>query len=132
MLTVYPNAWMESFGIESEREKQVVNKQIVAQVEAAEQSYRIIRDKEGKRVMGARALVLQPMDTPYEPNRSGRRMWCICHDIELRKAYLRLAKDLVEQAYKVYQRWKLGDLTVPYPPSMPKLAEPIEPFAINY
>lgn len=132
LFEIHPNAWMEAFHINESTQKVEINARIVSTVREREENFRKARQKEGKSVIGAERLSLQPMDKPYVPNRYGRKMWCICSDIELRKTFITNLKYLVRRAMEVYERWRLGDFTVPfpaglYPPAMRKLVEPLAP-----
>ncbi|MCB0309673.1 MAG: transposase [Bdellovibrionales bacterium] len=122
--------WMSAFDIHDPEEKQRINQRIVERVKELEGEYRKERKEKGLRVKGAKNLMLTPLDTPYVPKRTGRKMWCICRDIELRKAFISAVKALVQKGKEVYERWHAGDFSVPYPlglfpPSMPKLGEHI-------
>ncbi|MCB0310891.1 MAG: hypothetical protein KDD42_06640, partial [Bdellovibrionales bacterium] len=122
-----PNAWMAAFPWLDPKE---VNEAIVQHVRDRESEYREIREEKKGSVIGARRLMLQPIDTPYYPKKRGRKMWCICSDVELRKMYIAAVKALVEQAREVYKRWKLGDYSLSYPiglfaPARPKVAHRI-------
>ena len=78
--------------------------------------------------MGRERLVNQQLNTTYQPDRHGKKMWCISADKELRKRFIDWAKELVTEAREVLKRWRMGDFYVPYPPglyppSLPKRAE---------
>ena len=80
--------------------------------------------------MGKEKLLSQPLDTSYRPKRAGRRMCCLSEDRQTRINFINFLKDLYHKAREVAERWKLGDFSLSfplglYPPSMPKLAEPI-------
>ncbi len=86
--------------------------------------------KEGKSVIGSNRLLNQSLNTSYQPKRTGKRMACLCDDVQLRIDFIGFLKDLYAKARTVLERWKSGDYSLPYPlglypPSMPKLAEPI-------
>ena len=81
-----------------------------------------------KRIIGRERLVNQVLDVTYRPKRSGRRMWCLSEKRSIRVTFIRFFKELMHRARAVRQRWKIGDIAVPYPPglyppSMPKLAD---------
>lgn len=129
---IHPNAWMEAFSIHEVKEQIEINNRITNQVKQREDEFRKTRLKEGKSVAGAERLALQPMDKHYIPSRHGRKMWCISSDIELRKAFIWTLKHLVGRAMEVFERWKVGDYSVQfppglYPPAMRKLIEPLAP-----
>lgn len=129
-LKLEPNAWMECFGITDEQEQKKRNEKIKRRLREEERKYREIRKKEGKTVIGAAKLRRQNLDLSYTPEKAGKKMWCLSSDVALRKAFISYAKSLVVQAKEVQKRWAVGDFSVPYPlglypPSMPKLAEPL-------
>jgi hypothetical protein len=122
-----PNAWMEAFGYRSPEEQQRINKRLMERVRLLEQRAARLRVANNKRIIGREKLVNQVLDITYRPKRSGRRMWCLSEKRSVRVTFIRFFKELMHRARAVRQRWKTGDLTVPYPPglyppSMPKLA----------
>lgn len=129
-LTVMPNAWMECFGIMTPEDRTHWNTELVAAIYEKEQEYRKERKRAGKTVIGKQRLIQGPIDRLYQPQRNGRRMWCICSDVALRKTFINMVKALIGKARQVYERWKSGDFSLAFPlglfaPSMPKLAEPL-------
>ena len=129
--TYYPDAWMEYVGVTDPKERKALNERIVSEVKEVEEGFSTERQKKGKTVMGAGRLMRQPMDTPYEPKRTGKRMWCISSDVGLRIEYIAMVKALIEEASQVYSRWKVGDVAVRYPaglfaPPVPKLVELVD------
>lgn len=125
-----PNAWMKALRITDPEEQARVNDRIVERVRRLESRARTKRVQERKRVMGRERLISQPLDIHYRPRRSGRRTSVLTEVRSLRIEFIRFLKQLMDQARRVYQRWKVGDFSEPYPlglypPSMPKLAEPL-------
>jgi hypothetical protein len=125
--TLEPNAWMEAFGYHSPEEQRKINEQLVAHIRLLEERAERKRAQEKKRVFGRERLIAQVFDTTYRPQRKGRRMWCLSEKRSMRVEFIRFFRALMQKARAVRQRWKLGDVTVPYPPglyppSMPKLA----------
>ncbi len=125
--TLEPNAWMEAFGYHSPEQQRKINEQLVARVRLLEERAETKRVREKKRVFGRERLLAQVFDTTYRPARKGRRMWCLSEKRSVRVEFIRFFKALMQKARAVRERWKLGDVTVPYPPglcppSMPKLA----------
>ena len=125
--TLEPNAWMESFGYRSPEEQQQLNGQLVAHIRLLEERAEKKRVHEKKRVIGRDRLLAQVFDISYRPRRTGRRMWCLSKRRSIRVRFIRFFKALMQKARAVRERWKLGEVTVPYPPglyppSMPKLA----------
>lgn len=125
--TIKPNGWMKCFGITDPKEIEEINREIVQMVRNTEKENREARKKENKRVIGAKRLVTAPINPFYRPQRTGRRMLCICHDKKIRRQFINTVKDLIERAKRVYRLWMLGDFSLKYPPglyppSFPKLA----------
>ena len=125
--TLEPNAWMEAFGYHLPEEQQKINDQLIARIRLLEERAEKKRMREKKRVIGRERLIAQVFDTTYRPRRKGRRMWCLSEKRRVRVEFIRFFKALMLKARAVRQRWKIGDVTVPYPPglyppSMPKLA----------
>ena len=125
--TLEPNAWMEAFGYRSTEQQQKLNEQLIARIRFLEERAEKKRVQEKKRVFGRERLLAQVLDTTYRPRRTGRRMWCLSEKRSVRVEFIRFFKALMQKARAVRERWKLGDVTVPYPPglyppSMPKLA----------
>ena len=125
--TLEPNAWMEAFGYTSVQEQERINKRLVERVRLLEERAEHLRRRTNTRVLGRERLINQTLDTNYRPQRNGRRMWCLSEKRSVRVKFIRFFKELMHKARAVRQRWKMGDVTVPYPaglypPSMPKLA----------
>jgi hypothetical protein len=125
--TLEPNAWMEAFGYCAPEEQQRLNDRLVARIRLLEERAEKQRAREKKRVMGRERLIAQVLDTSYRPERTGRRMWCLSEKRRVRVEFIAFFKVLMQKARAVRERWKLGDVTVAYPPglyppSMPKLA----------
>jgi hypothetical protein len=125
--TLEPNAWMESFGYHSQEEQKKLNGRLIRHIRLLEERAEKKRAQEKKRVFGRERLIAQVLDITYRPSRKGRRMWCLSEKRSARLEFIRFFKALMTKARAVRERWKLGDVTVPYPPglyppSMPKLA----------
>lgn len=128
--TIYPNAWLESFGVTDKAEQQRINNILIARVRKLEARARKKRIKEKKSVIGAARLSQQVLDTTYRPKRCGKKMWCLSDRRRSRQAFIAFLKQLFAKAREIRKRWFLGDYSQPYPlglypPSMPKLAEPL-------
>ncbi len=128
MFILEPNAWMEAFGYRSPEEHQRINKRLVERIRLLEHRAARLRVANNKRIIGREKLVNQVLDITYRPKRSGRRMWCLSEKRSVRVTFIRFFRELMHKARAVRQRWKMGDLTVSYPPglyppSMPKLAD---------
>ena len=127
VFTLEPDAWMEVFQITDEAERRAINENILLMIREEERELKLARDRAGKTVIGREALAAAHLDLDYVPDRKGTKMWCICDDKDLRVRYIEWAKEIKRQAREVYERWKTGDFSVPFPPgvfapAMPKLA----------
>lgn len=125
--TLEPNAWMEAFGYHTSEQQEAINDQLIARIRMLEERAERRRARENRRVFGRERLLAQVFDTTYRPRRTGRRMWCLSEKRSVRREFIRFFRALMQTARAVRVRWKLGDVTVPYPPglyppSMPKLA----------
>lgn len=125
-------AWLKCFGIAESRANEF-KQQIIENVRKEEE--RLRRERKGS-CIGAERLRRQPLDMAYTPKKFGRRMWCICDDVELRKAFINWVKALRAEAKEVYERWKKGDRSAQYPPglfppSFPKLANIVPALAFG-
>lgn len=78
-------------------------------------------------------VLTQPINAHYFPKEFGRRMWCICHDVSLRIAFINFMKDLRNKARLVRLLWKHGHRSEPFPiglfpPCQPVLANLLPAF----
>ncbi len=122
-----PNAWMKSFKIKDPAEINKINKTIHEKIKEIQSA--IYQEKTD--FMGRAKLENQGIDLKYKPNRTGRKMWCITGNRELRKQFINYAKNLCEYANEVYQSILGGDFTEVYPaglfpPRLPMLHHLIE------
>ena len=127
VLKLIPDAWMSFFAINDPVEVQKTNQEIIDSIKAKEVDFEKFRKQEGKSIIGGSALSASHLDPDYLPNRTGKRMWCLCDDKDIRIAYIKWAKEIKKKAREVYQRWKVGDLSVSFPPgvfppAVPKLS----------
>lgn len=125
--TLQPNAWLEAFGYRSPEEQTQMNERLMTRIRRLESRATERREREKKRVLGRERLRAQVFDLFYRPQRTGRRMWCLSEKRRVRVEFIEFFKALMDTARAVRERWKMGDVAVPYPPglfppSMPKLA----------
>lgn len=131
VFTITPNAWLEAFGIRSKEEQEQVNNKLIQRVRKLEERAREKRLREKRRVIGAKALRTQAFDlTRQRSARCGKRMWCLSEKRSVRVKFIDFLKGLFQAARAVRARWMQGDFSVRYPlglypPSIPKLGEPI-------
>jgi putative transposase len=123
--TLSPNAWMSLFKIK-DSDFTDVNTKITDRVRSLESEYSVARARKNKGVLGAKRLQAQTIDKVYSPSKFSKRMWCICHDRELRRSFIDSIKNLIHSAKEVYKLWKKGytDIRYPvglFPPRFPRL-----------
>jgi hypothetical protein len=114
VFTLSPFAWLKCFGLEYSSVS-AVKAEIMEKVRAEEARLRAERKAS---CVGIEQLRRQPIDLSYTPKKFGRKQWCICDDVELRKRFIAWVKELRNEARAVFARWKLGDRSVAYPPGM--------------
>ena len=113
LIKIETDDWMKAFGQIDSRE---INQEIIRLIEERENE--ISKEREGRSFMGAFKLINQGIDLTYQPVRSGRKMWCICRDVNLRKRFIGWIKDLVATAREAYKEWKIGDTKIRMPAGM--------------
>jgi hypothetical protein len=61
-------------------------------------------ERQAKRVTlpSAIAVLTQPINIHYFPQKFGRRMWCICSDVALRIAFIKFMKELRKKSRQVW------------------------------
>lgn len=127
---IEPNAWMEAFGIMDKDEQARINSRLIERIRLLEARAKDTRQRNRKSAMGKERLLRQPLDQYYLPKRSGKKMWCLSEHKRLRVQFINFLKQLTAKARLIQQKWRLGDFSEAYPlglypPSFPKLAEPI-------
>lgn len=113
-----PNAWMECFPELEDVPAAEINAMIRKEISEEEKQMSKERRAAGKYVLGSTSLRRQSITKEYEPTKRSRRMICICHDRQLRRACIEHFKDLAEIAHQVYQSWKRGELLQRIPAGM--------------
>lgn len=126
LLPIHPDAWLQCFGLEQERAE--YNRKILKQIQEAEDEFEQERRREGRSCIPFTKLISTPIGKPYQPERSGKKMLCHCHDKEIRKAVIRECQELIARGREVLMRWRAGDYSLPFPlglfpPSMPRTGE---------
>lgn len=128
---IKPDAWLEAFGISTKEAKEQINQRIIERVALIEARARRKRQRDNNaRVIGVEKLQNQAFDLTRQSHRKGKHMWCLSEKRSMRVKFIGFLKGLFQKARDVQARWALGDLSVPYPPglyppSFPKLAEPL-------
>ncbi len=118
-------------GITSEEDKAKINEKLINRIKKLEERARRKRVVEKRSVIGAKRLCEQPFNLTYQSKRSGKRMWCLSEKRHLRIQFISFLKNLFYEARLVRERWAMGDFSLKYPlglypPTVPKLAEPVD------
>jgi len=124
VIKIEPDDWIKAF---PELDKNEINKEIFELIKEKEEEIRNNFRENKRSFMGLAKLVNQGINLDYIPNRSGRKMWCISSNRELRKSFIKEVKELAETAREVFFSWCEGDTTKRMPegmfaPRMPVLA----------
>ncbi len=110
--TIKPFAWVEALGEEAGLTKDEARRRVVEGVRAKEGA--LLRERK-RPVVGAKVLRTQSIYRNYRPQKYGRRVFCLSSIPELRKTFIEHYRDFVESCREVYQRWKLGYLSLQMP-----------------
>ena len=114
-LNIAPNDWMKAFNITEEEEVREINNRINDFIKTTELEIQIKRTEDNKPFLGKEILKNQGIDLTYKSKRSGRRMWCISANKDLRKNYINYLKALANRAREVYEYWQKGAITQKMP-----------------
>jgi hypothetical protein len=115
-LEIYPNAWMNAFGISEADEIKAINSGIVEEIKATEKSYSAQRRDKRIGVMGPTALASTPILKPHRPKKS-RRIYFISFLKELRLQAIAEMRDLCQVCQELYAAAKCG-ARVDWPPGV--------------
>ena len=90
-LELYPNAWMECFGVTTPEGVAEVNGKILKRIEEMEAEHRAARTSAGKGVLGEKQLRVQSIMLPHIPKdrATRRRIFVICSDKEMRIQFIK-------------------------------------------
>lgn len=105
-----PEAWKEAFNLKEELDEEI--KKVIKQDERHLSEERL---EKSKNVLGQERIKAQKIQKEFLPKKIGRRMWCICQDIEKRVGFIAFIKELRTQAKEVVARWRRGDFSMPFP-----------------
>ena len=129
-LTIEPFAWRDNFIESKNLTESEIKSLIVALVEDEVRAVALDRNEKGLKTPSPISLQKKSMIKEYYPKKFGRRMVCICSDRDLRKTIISFYHWLADRARFVYQRWKIGDYSLPFPsglfpPSLPRIMNPL-------
>jgi len=114
-LTLYPNAWMRFFGIEVSGVSEV-NQSIKAALLEFEAEARAKRSKEKWKTKGAERLRKEPLTLNYRSKKDSRRISIYAACSELRIRMIEEYRDFCDRCQECYERWKIGEYRVEWPP----------------
>jgi len=120
-----PNAWMKCFKIEDREEIKQTNEQIVKKLYEEEAQRKELNLSLGLKPLGVRKLMLTPVGTPYQPERSGRRSLCLGDSDQDRIDFIQYILGVFDKGREALEEWRKGNFSVLYPvgiypPSMPR------------
>ena len=124
-LVLHPNLWMKQFGIESDKEVKETNEKINEYLVGQEEDARNERKKKKRKPMGSKKLFSQGINMTYLPDeRHSRRITVYSLDPELRMHLIEQYKEFCKRCRECYEKWKVGDFTVDWPPGAIPPARP--------
>ena len=112
-----PNAWMKCLGIKEDSDVAAINSRILSGLRQREELARIQRKREGKSVMGAKSLRNQPILKPHKPKKKTGKIFIITTVNEIRLEFIARMKTFHAICRNCYQRWKIGEFSVKWPPA---------------
>jgi REP element-mobilizing transposase RayT len=112
-LTVEPWAFLRCFEYGDTLNESDQLKRLLKELSEDEDRYAKARIKP---VIGAHALILGDMRTPYSSKKTGKKMICLSAVIELRKRYISWFKDKRDHARQVYHDYRAGKGPMAPPP----------------
>lgn len=115
-LTLHPNLWMEAFGVSSPQEVAATNLRIKEKLLEYELEARTKRNNNLLRLLGASKLATAAIDLTYRSLADSRKIYICASDPEVRKRLLADYKRFCERCSYCYERWKIGDYSVEWPP----------------
>lgn len=114
-LNISPNDWLKAFNITEKEDIEEINQKIFTLIKNTEEEINLQRAKDKKPFLGRQMLENQGIELAYRPNRSGRKMWCISANKDLRQSYLKYLKELADSARETYKYWQLGGISIKMP-----------------
>jgi len=114
-LILYPNAWMRAFGIEEDQVKDT-NDSIMETLNEFETEARVNRSKKGWKTKGREKLARERLTLDYTPRKDSRRIfvYALCKEVRIRM--IEEYRFFCDQCCECYERWKIGDYRVEWPP----------------
>lgn len=127
-LRVYPYQWLRCF-LENPTEEDLkrVKAAALENLRRREKENSERRAENCKKVLGAARLRRQPLLKPHTPKKKGRKIFVQSMFREVRQRIIENIKQVDELCRKVYQKWKVGDFSVLWPPGT--FPPPLPPMA---
>ncbi len=115
-LVLRPNAWLKVFDIDEEREVYEINTRMVERLREFEAEAREKRALRGWKVKGARRLREEAISLKHTPKEDSVRIYVYSIVKEIRIQMLDEYTEFCRACSYCYDRWKVGDFTVHWPP----------------
>ena len=113
-----PYAWKKCFAETCNLSDDQIHETLLNAVRIMESDLREQHIKNKKAFAGFTALCHQSMVKRYTPTKFGKRMICLSKSIERRQQFIGEFKAMCALARKVYENWKGGDYSIPFPPGL--------------
>ena len=131
-LTIHPYAWTECFAETREMSDEEAHELMMEEIRRKELELQQAHEKDKVRIAGFNALCVQSMVQKYIPQKHAPRMICLSLIKELRQRFIEEFKATCALARQVYENWKRGDYSIPFPPGLfapppPRLANALPP-----
>lgn len=124
-LVVKPNAWMECFGIEDQKDE--INRNILERIRSNEKEYEEKRLREKRSPRGAYRLRQAGLSWEHAPKERRRKIFVLSSVTELRVRYIENLKKLSEKCRELYEMVLSGGSVREWPPGM--FRPPLPPMA---
>lgn len=115
-LELKPNAWMNTFGFETDRDADQFFQRVKDSIYQMEQEAATLRIEKGQTVIGKKALREEAILKPHTPKKRERRIYVLTTLKELRIDFIRSMKEFCCECYRCYLLWKNGEQFVLWPP----------------
>jgi hypothetical protein len=115
-LNIDPFAWKSQFEESRKLTNEELRDTILTRVEAGEKQYQKERMQTKHKLADLDDLAYQNPYKSYKPKKNGKRVYCICTDLELRRQMIDLYKAFCATCAAVWAAWKKGDFSAKFPP----------------
>jgi len=111
-----PNAWMKCFQVESDKEVEEINNEILGTLREKEKDAAILRVQEKKELMPVSIQRYQEILKPHTPKKKGRKIHFQTSCNIRRLQILQFFREFNQLCRDCYEEWKKGNYTVQWPP----------------